>query len=47
MDEPTSPEIEEQPVPAVMSPTDELVVAHERMGTPVDEENDVFVLGYN
>ncbi len=46
MDE-TSPEIEEQPVPTIMLATDELVVAHERMGTPVDEENDVFVLGYN
>lgn len=47
MDETTSPEIEEQPVPAITLATDELVVAHERMATPVDEENDVFVLGYN
>ncbi len=46
MDETTSPEIEEQPVPITLA-TNELVVAHERMATPVDEENDVFVLGYN
>ncbi len=47
MDETTSPETEDQPVSTIMLATDELVVAHERMGTPVDEENDVFVLGYN
>ncbi len=47
MDESTSPDIEEQPIPVVMLANDDLIAAHERMATPVDEDNAVFVLGYN